>query len=276
MFFRFCIKDFNELSANGFTFGFRVRDTFECCHELFFRIYGNERDIKHFEHGLYLFCLIFTQQSLVYEDTDKLLFGQGFIQHGSDHRRVYPSGDTAKDFFLSDLCLNGSDLLFGKASHIPGAVTAADMFCKVLEHRCTLYRVVYLRVELEGIDFSLFICNGCIGRVLGSPDNVKTFRQFFRFVTVAHPDNGIIRYLFKNRGAVLYFEFCFSILMMVCGNNFSAKVLRDQLHTVTDTEDRQAKVPDTLVRFIGIFCIDRRRAARKDDPLRFSGFNVFK
>jgi len=140
---------------------------------------------------------------------------------------------------------------------------------------CTLYRVVYFWVVLECINISALIGNCRKGRVLACTDDFESFRNALRFVAMAHPYDLIVTDAFEDRRLIFDFKSCFSILVMVSSYHFTAEVLGDQLHPVTDTKNRQPQVPDSIIRFVGIFRIHRGRPSRKDDPLRFACFDLF-
>ena len=275
MFARLFIEDFDELLSDRFTLLLRIGHAGKYLHELLLGIDGNERDIKQFEHILHLLRLILTKQPLIDEDTDELLFGQRLIEHRGNDRGVYPTGDTAEYLLVPYLFTDLGDLLFGEASHVPGAFAAADMLGKVLEHHYTLLGVVHFRVELESVDISALICDRSIRRVLARTDHFKPFRQSLRTVTVAHPYRRVLLDVFEDRcGFIFDMKFRFPVLMVIGGDHLTAKVLCDQLHPVTDPKNGKTKVPNALIRVVGIFGIDRCRTAREDDPLRFSRFDI--
>ena len=76
-------------------------------------------------------------------------------QQGSTDRAVYAAGqrqqNSAVAYFFPDLC-NGS---LGVVAHSPVTGAAADLFQETVQHGQTILGVVYLRVELYGIQFLL-------------------------------------------------------------------------------------------------------------------------
>jgi len=129
-------------------------------------------------------------------------------------------------------------------------------------------------MELDRIDLPCFIGDGRIGGVLAGANDLEALRQTLRAIPVAHPDNALIGNTVEKPRLSLDFEFGLAVLMVIGRHDLSAKMLRDQLHPVADTQNRQAQIPDPFVRMIRIFGINRSRTAGEDDPFGAAGLDV--
>ncbi len=77
---------------------------------------------------------------------------------------------------------------------------------------------------------------------------------------MTHPDDRIVLNIFEDR-RVLFddLQACLAILVVIGRNDLAAKMLCNQLHSVTDTQNRQSQFPDALIGTVCIFRIDRSR-----------------
>jgi len=134
---------------------------------------------------------------------------------------------------------------------------------------------MHLSVKLYRIDLSCLISNGRKGGIFARPDHFKPLRNPLSTIPMAHPNRAPIGNAPKKTRIFSDGQFCLAIFLMIGCDHLSAKMLRDQLHPVADSENRQTQIPDSLIRTIGILSIDRRRATRENDPFGAACLNIF-
>src|SRR5919112_331036 len=89
-------------------------------------------------------------------------------------------------------------------------------------------------------------------------------------VAVAHPRHLLVGCIREEEAMLLYAEVGAAVFPYLNGPDLSAQVQRHQLHPVADTQDRHAKLKDSLVHPRRPLAVDAARSYGEDDALRFA------
>ena len=88
---------------------------------------------------------------------------------------------------VTNLFFYAGDLIFDNRSGSPEAFTAANLQREVLEHTLALKGVRHFGVELDAVEFFLFVDHAGDGARWSRGHQAKAFGHGDDFVTVAHP-----------------------------------------------------------------------------------------
>src|SRR5687768_2823322 len=104
-------------------------------------------------------------------------------------------------------------------------------------------------VKLHAPDLPLGTRNGAIGRIGRETDRLEAGRHAHDTVAVAHPDVGGLaaREAVEDPGRLVDRHLRETKLAFDSALHLSAEEMREELHAVTDAEDRDAELEDTLV-----------------------------
>src|ERR1700690_399107 len=138
-----------------------------------------------------LLGLSLSEQAVVHEYACEIV-AYSPVDHKGNHRRVDSAAQSAYDLFISDLGTDIRHRPFDERGHLPRGFTSAYLEDKVLQDPHAFVGMSDFGMELEGIEFSIFICHSSNRRVVGMPDYVEPFRHYLYPVAVAHPDLGLL------------------------------------------------------------------------------------
>ena len=152
--------------------------------------------------------------------------------------------NSAVAYFFPDLC-NGS---LGVVAHSPVTGAAADLFQETVQHGQTILGVVYLRVELYGIQFLFRIFHGSHRAVLGMCCDGKALRCLGDVVGVAHPGDRLFRQFFaaEQSAGLVVDRLGLAVFRSGAGGDCAAQGVCHQLTAVADAQDRDAHFKDFL------------------------------
>ena len=97
-----------------------------------------------------------------------------------------------------------------------------------------------LRVELDSVDFLVWIFNGCKWTVSRSTSADKVSRNFCNSISMAHQDQLFIWCAGKKSRRFCQSQFrltIFAVTSITCRNDLPAQFMGQQLHSVTDSKD---------------------------------------
>ena len=146
----------------------------------------------------------------------------------------------------------------------PGGFGAANSECEVAQDIRAQLGVADFGMELHCPHLSLGSFDG--GHRTGRAGHeVKSGRQFDRFVAVRHPDGKPGGEAFEKTGAVLDLDVGMAVLALVGGANLATQGVHHELEPVTDAEHGQAQFEHAPVRGRRVGVIHRRGSAGKND-----------
>ena len=166
------------------------------------------------------------------------------------------------------------DLILYEGLHLPVACALADIIQEVMEELVSLDGVLYLRVELYGVDLTCRIFHAGHRTVCGMGDDMEALRYLGDVIRVGHPHRGLIGDALQYGILTIDEHLRVSILGNRCGLNDATELIRDQLCTVADAEDRDSHREDGRVDMLGLFLIHGLRSAGKDDSLRVQSLQL--
>ena len=268
----------NEFFANDLTLLFRFCHSCQLVIKTLLCIDTNEvqiiRSIRS-EYCFHLVPFIFTQKTVIHEYTGQLL-AYRLGQQYSSNRRVYSTGKCTENFAVSHLFTHSLDRVFHKGSHLPVAGAPAYILNECTEHLHTLHRVHNFRMRLQSVQLAFFVFHGGYRADRCMCRHFKALRGFTDIVCVAHPANGLIRYILKQTVFAVDIHFCSSIFADRRCFHLASQLVCHQLRTIADAQDRHSH----FINFIGIprrcFIVNAVWSAGEDDPLRILCLDLLK
>ena len=143
-----------------------------------------------------------------------------------------------------------------------------------MEELVSLDGVLNLRVELYGVDLTCRIFHAGHRTVCRMGDDMEALRYLGDVIRVGHPHRGLLRDALQYGILTIDEHLRVSILGNRCGLNDATELIRDQLCTVADAEDRDSHREDGRVDMLGLFLIHGLRSAGKDDSLRVQSLQL--
>ena len=133
--------------------------------------------------------------------------------------------------------------MFNKGIHLPVSGTFADTKYEVGQHCLSFYCVQYFRMELDRIQFLLFILCSCYRTVCSMCSDLKSRCSLGNIVCMAHPADCFVGYIFEDPGIFLIDEkLCLTVFADICLLNFSAKDMHHKLCSIAKSKYRNTKL----------------------------------
>ena len=156
-FLGFGVEHFNKLATDDLALLLRVAHTLEVAKELLGCIDMHYLDTQTAGEGFHdLLGFVESQQTIVDKDTGELIANRAMDQRSGD-RRINTARQPQNNFFVAHL---GTDLLNGLfhiVRHGPVSSAATDVVYETGEHLFALQRMGHFRVELNGVETTIFI-----------------------------------------------------------------------------------------------------------------------
>src|SRR5690606_11497006 len=209
----------------------------------------------------------FTQQSVIDEHTSQLITHRFVDKHG-DYGGINAAAQRTEYLLVTDLRPDILDRILDECLHAPVAFTSAHFIQEVADHFVAMYGVAYLRMELDAVQPALFVREASERSVLRRCIDDEAFRQFHDMVAMAHPYRLLRLQAFRECRMFGEIHVCLPVFALSRTFYLSAELMRHQLHSVTNPENRHTDVIYSRVDLRCIFCIHTVRTAREDDALR--------
>ena len=176
-----------KLRTDDIALFLRIGDAPELAEEFLLTVDADKVHVKKLGKGLFnKIALVLAHQSLVNKDAGELLADRPADQSGGN-RRINTARKSEHDALIPHLFTNPSNSSIDKAVHLPVALAAADVIEEVAQHDLSVLRVVYLGMELNAVQPSLFIRHRGNGTMRGSGDHTKAFGNLIDIIAVTHP-----------------------------------------------------------------------------------------
>ena len=211
---------------------------------------------------------------MIYKHTGKLLANSSG-KKSCCNGRINSAWQCKKNLAAADFFTNLSDRILNESIHLPVSGTSTYAKYKVGQHGLSFYRVKYLRMELNRIQF--LVCVFCCSyrTVCCMCRNLKSRSRFGDIICMAHPDDSFFWNILENcRILLVNQKFCFAILADICFFNFSTKDMHHQLCAIAKSKYRDSKFKQFFLISRCIRFIAAVWTAGKDNSLRIHFFNL--
>ena len=258
----------DETMADQTSLLLRIIDADEIGQEFLFGVHDSKIDVEVIPEGrLDQGPFLFPKEAVVDEDAGQLITDRP-LQKSCHHAAVHAAGEAADHPVVSHLLSDPIALGVEKLAHSPVAGAAADAEQEVAENVHAVRRVGDFGMELNAPDRAFTMPDRREGTGLRGGDRLEPLGQSGDLVAVTHPD----RCSFGNSGeealVVENLQLSPSVLSVRCILHLAAQHLAGQLHSVTDTEHRNAEFENPRIAFGRARCTDTRRPSGQNDPSR--------
>ena len=224
----FIVKDIYKLVPNDLSFLFWIRHTSQFIKETFCSVcFDNVQTKLTTKHIHDLVSFPFTKKTVVYKDTNQLI-ADGFLEKNTNYRRVNTSRKSEKNTFISNFFTDLFDLHLDEVIHSPVTFGTTDIQSKVTQDVITVNRVTNLRVELDSVDFLVWIFNRCKWTVSRSTSADKVSRNFCNSIPVAHQDQLFVWCAGKKSRRFCQIQFrltIFAVTSITCRNDLPTQFM---------------------------------------------------
>ncbi len=220
---------------------------------------------------------------MVHEYASQLVADSLVDQSGSN-RGIHSTGQGQNDFFVADLFADIGDSLLHVVRHVPVAHAAADVAHKAFEQGTALDSVGDFGVELDRVEAAVFIGHTGDGACRRGSHQLEAGRQRGNFIAVAHPDfehamafcRSEILDTVQQLGVAVGAHFSVTEFALVGAFGNAAQLAGHGLHAVANAQNGYASVKSSGRNLQSVFGVDRRVAARQNDPFQaFLGTDEF-
>ena len=152
---------------------------------------------------------------MIYEYTGQLV-ANCLCKHNCCYRGVYAAGQCTQHLTVSNFFTDGFDGILNECIHLPVTCTAADIVYEVGQHLGSFYSMKYLWMILDRIQVLFCTLYSCYRAVVCVSDDLKSRSFFFDVIVVAHPADGLFRYVTEQLAGLIYGYFDLSVFTNRC------------------------------------------------------------
>ena len=200
-------------------------------------------------------------------NTQVELVADGAVHEQRGDRGVDAAAQAADDLGVADLVADARDLVLDDRGRRPRHVAAAHVAQEALEDVLPERRVHDLGVELDAVDPALFGLEGGHRRLARRGQRAEARRRGEDGVAMRHPAALLVRQPGQQPAVVGDGELGAAELAHLGALDAPAELERDELHPVTDAEDRDPELEQLRIELGRVVGVDRRRAAGEDQAL---------
>ena len=245
----------------------RIFDAFQLREKSLRRIHADHIEPQALaEHFECLHKFVLAQQTRVYKDVCQLVADCPVDKHRR-HRRVHAAAQRANCTARPDFPPNRLDSLVNECRPAPRGRCPADLKQKIPQNVPAPFRVLHFGMELHCVDLALRVFRRRYG-IFRAARRAESRRQRQHVVAMTAPDPQRFRQPREQgrarlRCAVLYLQSCRTVLPPLGLLHFSAELLRNPLHPVTNAQHGYAKLQHLRVTHGRARVVHRARPARQ-------------
>ena len=211
---------------------------------------------------------------MIYEYAGQLV-ANCLCQHDCCYGGIYAAGQCAEHFTLADLLTNRLNGVLYERIHLPVACTAADFIYEVGQHLGSLYGMQYFRMELDCVKLLLLALCCCHRAVRCVGNDLKARSFFLNVVVMAHPADGLLRYIAKQLAGLVHGYFNLSVLTNRSLADMSAQYMAHELRAIAESQYRNTKLKQLFAAGSSALLVHAVWTASQDNALRIHFFNLF-
>ena len=223
-------------------------------------------------HLLHLIALVLAQQAVIHEDAGQLI-AHGALQQGSGHGAVHAAGQGQQHAAVADLTAALGHRLLHIGGHGPLGAEAADGVQEILQDLGAVFGMQHLGMELHAVELLVGALHRCVKAALGGADDLEAGRQALHLDAVAHPVDGLLRHIVKQR-RFLVGQFHLAVFAGLCLAALAAQQVHHQLLAIADAQHGDAHLEQCLVHHGGVGLEHGGGAAGKDQGVGCEGADL--
>ena len=260
-------KDFDEHAADDFAFLLRVGDAIKFRQKTLAGIddmqVGLKMVLKAIANPV---RLPLAQATVIHENAGELRTNR-LIEDRSDNGGIDPSRQSADDAGIPHTFSNRRHFTFDQRTDLPGAPATADLLDEVFQQLPTELRVSHFGMELQAVDRLRLMLHSSEGAGIGRGQLNEIAADFFDLIAVAHPHGGCFRQAIHEGIISDHAAFFSPEFTRMTRTHGSTTHLTGELHTVTDTKNRNPELINLRIGLGGRLAVNTRRTARENQSL---------
>jgi hypothetical protein len=244
----------------------RLFDASQCVEKSFRRVDRDERDAEVGAKGSFdLFALVEAQQARVDEHARELVANRTMHERRSDGG-IDAARESADDARRANEFAHFRHFALDERTRCPTRLGVADAEQEIGDDLAAARRVRDLGMKLDAVDRLVFVAHAGDRHALARRCDDESVRRYVDVIAVAHPDGRrlVAVEAVEQSAGFLDHELGASVLAPARTNDVAAGHLGDELHAVTDGENRR-DVEQTGVGERRAIVVHRVGAAAQDD-----------